>query len=112
MVTILLPFSRMSASPQNSGECVEKSASGDGNFSECTATNPNDTVNNKTNNNATMMSPKRWILLLIFYISYLMFGASIYFHIEHKLEYERRLQERSERVAIHGKCQKTFSKFL
>ncbi|XP_059222681.1 open rectifier potassium channel protein 1 [Stomoxys calcitrans] len=48
-----------------------------------------------------MMSPKRMILLLIFYISYLMFGASIYYHIEHGLEYHRRAEELKERIAIN-----------
>ncbi|XP_073829290.1 open rectifier K[+] channel 1 [Musca autumnalis] len=48
-----------------------------------------------------MMSPKRMILLLIFYISYLMFGASIYYHIEHGLEYHRRQEELKERIAIN-----------
>ncbi|KAL9882341.1 open rectifier K[+] channel 1 isoform 2-T8 [Glossina fuscipes fuscipes] len=48
-----------------------------------------------------MMSPKRWILLLIFYISYLMFGASIYYHIEHGLEKQQRAVELKERIDIH-----------
>ncbi|XP_075155041.1 open rectifier K[+] channel 1 [Haematobia irritans] len=48
-----------------------------------------------------MMSPKRMILLLIFYISYLMFGASIYYHIEHNLENQRRAEELKERIAIN-----------
>lgn len=47
------------------------------------------------------MSPKRWILLLIFYISYLMFGASIYYHIEHNLEKERRASQLQERIEIN-----------
>lgn len=53
-----------------------------------------------------MMSPKRWILLLIFYISYLMFGASIYYHIEHRLEAEQIQEEEKERARIHCKCLK------
>lgn len=52
-----------------------------------------------------MMSPKRMVLLLIFYISYLMFGASIYYHIEHGLEYHKRAEELKERIAINGKLE-------
>ena len=61
----------------------------------------NDTVTEDYSNR--MMSPKRWILLLIFYISYLMFGASIYYHIEHRLETEQRQEQLRERIQIHGK---------
>ncbi|XP_020713771.1 open rectifier potassium channel protein 1 isoform X1 [Ceratitis capitata] len=47
------------------------------------------------------MSPRRWILLLIFYIAYLMFGASIYYHIEHGLEKQQRAAELRERIEIN-----------
>ncbi|KAM8719602.1 hypothetical protein ACLKA7_005783 [Drosophila subpalustris] len=47
------------------------------------------------------MSPNRWILLLIFYISYLLFGAAIYYHIEHGEEKEARADELKERIEIH-----------
>ncbi|KAH8276655.1 hypothetical protein KR044_007160, partial [Drosophila immigrans] len=47
------------------------------------------------------MSPNRWILLLIFYISYLLFGAAIYYHIEHGEEKEARAEELKERIEIH-----------
>ncbi|XP_017085622.1 open rectifier potassium channel protein 1 [Drosophila eugracilis] len=48
------------------------------------------------------MSPNRWILLLIFYISYLMFGAAIYYHIEHGEEKISRAEERKEQVDINA----------
>ncbi|XP_017089016.2 open rectifier potassium channel protein 1 isoform X1 [Drosophila bipectinata] len=48
------------------------------------------------------MSPNRWILLLIFYISYLMFGAAIYYHIEHGEEKEARAEELKERIEINA----------
>ncbi|XP_022232618.2 open rectifier potassium channel protein 1 isoform X2 [Drosophila obscura] len=48
------------------------------------------------------MSPNRWILLLIFYISYLMLGAAIYYHIEHGEERQARNESREERVVIHA----------
>lgn len=48
------------------------------------------------------MSPNRWILLLIFYISYLLFGAAIYYHIEHGEEKEARAEELKERIEING----------
>jgi len=48
------------------------------------------------------MSPNRWILLLIFYISYLMFGAAIYYHIEHGEEKISRAEQRKAQIAING----------
>ncbi|XP_017870557.1 PREDICTED: open rectifier potassium channel protein 1 [Drosophila arizonae] len=47
------------------------------------------------------MSPNRWILLLIFYISYLLFGAAIYYHIEHGEEKEARAEQLKERIEIY-----------
>lgn len=47
------------------------------------------------------MSPNRWILLLLFYISYLLFGAAIYYHIEHGEEKVARAEELNERKEIH-----------
>ncbi|XP_017125357.1 open rectifier potassium channel protein 1 isoform X2 [Drosophila elegans] len=47
------------------------------------------------------MSPNRWILLLVFYISYLMFGAAIYYHIEHGEEKITRTEVRKEQIAIN-----------
>ncbi|ALC48384.1 Ork1 [Drosophila busckii] len=47
------------------------------------------------------MSPNRWILLLIFYISYLLFGAAIYYHIEHGEEKQARTEELKERISIY-----------
>lgn len=35
---------------------------------------------------------------------YLLFGASIYYHIENKLEKEQRIQELKDRIEINGKC--------
>ncbi|XP_001354747.2 open rectifier potassium channel protein 1 isoform X1 [Drosophila pseudoobscura] len=48
------------------------------------------------------MSPNRWILLLIFYISYLMLGAAIYYHIEHGEEKVARTEAAEERQEIHA----------
>ncbi|EDV91975.1 GH24657 [Drosophila grimshawi] len=47
------------------------------------------------------MSPNRWILLLLFYISYLLFGAAIYYHIEHGEERETRAEQLKERNEIY-----------
>lgn len=49
------------------------------------------------------MTPKRWLALLVFYVSYLLFGASIYYHIESQQEIEQRAEELEERIAINGK---------
>lgn len=48
------------------------------------------------------MSPRQWFSLLAFYISYLFFGASVFFHNEHKLEIERRAVAHAERIEING----------
>uniref|UniRef100_A0A0A1WTQ0 Open rectifier potassium channel protein 1 n=3 Tax=Zeugodacus cucurbitae TaxID=28588 RepID=A0A0A1WTQ0_ZEUCU len=48
-----------------------------------------------------VMSPRRWILLLIFYIAYLMFGASIYYHIEHGIEKQQRATDLRERIEMN-----------
>lgn len=47
------------------------------------------------------MTPKRWLALLVFYISYLLFGASIYYHIESKQEVEQRAVDIQERIEIN-----------
>lgn len=47
------------------------------------------------------MTPKRWLALLVFYVSYLLFGASIYYHIESQQEIEQRAEELEERIAIN-----------
>lgn len=49
------------------------------------------------------MSPKQWFALLCFFISYLFFGASVFYHFEQELETERRSQELQERININGK---------
>lgn len=48
------------------------------------------------------MSPKQWLSLLTFYILYLIFGASVFYHVEHKLETDRRASANSERIEING----------
>lgn len=48
------------------------------------------------------MSGKHWLVLILFYISYLFFGASIFFHIERELETERRAVAHAERIEING----------
>lgn len=48
------------------------------------------------------MSPRQWWSLLAFYISYLFFGASVFYHNEHSLESERRAVALAERVEING----------
>lgn len=48
------------------------------------------------------MSPKQWLSLLTFYILYLIFGASVFYHVEHKLETDRRAMATNERIEING----------
>lgn len=48
------------------------------------------------------MSPKQWLALFCFYISYLFFGASVFYHIEHELEAKRRAISLQHRIDING----------
>lgn len=51
---------------------------------------------------AAGMSPKQWFALLAFYISYLFFGASVFYHEEHYLETQRRLEAVRQQRIING----------
>lgn len=48
------------------------------------------------------MTPKQWLALFCFYISYLFFGASVFYLIEHKAEAESRAAEIQSRNDING----------
>lgn len=48
------------------------------------------------------MSPKQWLALFCFYISYLFFGASVFYHIEHELEATQRAYDLQHRIDIKG----------
>jgi hypothetical protein len=51
-----------------------------------------------------MMSKKQWLALLTLFTLYVLLGAAVFHHIESNLEVERRVQERNERLEIHGEC--------
>lgn len=48
------------------------------------------------------LKPRQWVILLIFYTSYLIFGAGVFYHIEHAAETERRAKELQNRIDING----------
>jgi hypothetical protein len=48
------------------------------------------------------MSPKQWLALLTFYLSYLFFGATVFYYLEQELETERRAVALMERIEING----------
>lgn len=48
------------------------------------------------------LATRQWVILLTFYTTYLMFGACVFYHIEHKAETERRANELQDRVNING----------
>lgn len=48
------------------------------------------------------MSPKQWLALFCFYLTYLFFGASIFYLIERVLEEENRASDLKDRIAING----------
>lgn len=49
------------------------------------------------------MSPRQWLALFFFYISYLLFGASIFYHIERDLEVHKIGEELQRRIDVNGK---------
>lgn len=48
------------------------------------------------------MSPKQWLALFCFYITYLLFGASIFYHIERDLEVKTYATELQRRIDVNG----------
>ncbi|XP_015172733.1 PREDICTED: open rectifier potassium channel protein 1 isoform X3 [Polistes dominula] len=48
------------------------------------------------------MSKKQWIVLLMLFLAYLLLGASMFYHIESKLEIEHIELARQERIEING----------
>lgn len=49
------------------------------------------------------MSPKQFLALILFYLSYLFFGASVYYTLEQELETEDRDQKLQKRLEINGR---------
>uniref|UniRef100_A0A6B2EDJ6 Putative open rectifier potassium channel protein 1 n=1 Tax=Phlebotomus kandelakii TaxID=1109342 RepID=A0A6B2EDJ6_9DIPT len=47
------------------------------------------------------MSPKQWLAMLAFYVSYLFFGASVFYTLEQDLETERRIQALQDRIDVN-----------
>ena len=56
-----------------------------------------------------MMSPKQFLALLLFYMSYLFFGASVYYTMEQELETIDRQEKLDKRLEIYGKATNRFS---
>lgn len=48
------------------------------------------------------MTPRQWLVLFFFYISYLLFGASIFYHIERDLEVHTFGEEMQRRIDVNG----------
>ncbi|XP_011315332.1 open rectifier potassium channel protein 1 [Fopius arisanus] len=48
------------------------------------------------------MSKKQWMVLLMLFLTYLLLGASIFYHIESRLEIEKVQAARMERMEIYG----------
>lgn len=48
------------------------------------------------------LKTRQWVILLSFYTIYLMFGACVFYHIEHAAETERRAKELQDRIDING----------
>lgn len=51
------------------------------------------------------MTPRQWLVLFFFYISYLLFGASIFYHIERDLEAHNYGEELQRRIDVNGKIE-------
>lgn len=50
------------------------------------------------------LAPRQWIILFTFYTIYLIFGACVFYHLEHGLETQRRAEELQARIDINGEC--------
>lgn len=48
------------------------------------------------------MSKKQWLVLLMLFLTYLLLGASIFYHIESRLEIKRIEEAKRERIEING----------
>jgi DMSO reductase anchor subunit len=48
------------------------------------------------------MSKKQWLVLLMLFLTYLLLGASIFYHIESRLEVEKVRLAKEERIEING----------
>lgn len=48
------------------------------------------------------LAPRQWALLLTFYVVYLLFGALVFYEIEHELETVRREDQLQKRIDING----------
>lgn len=49
------------------------------------------------------LATRQWIALATFYTSYLIFGAAVFYHIEHEQESERRASALQTRIYVNGK---------
>lgn len=49
------------------------------------------------------MTPRQWLALFFFYISYLLFGASIFYHIEREIEIRKIGEDLQHRIDVNGK---------
>uniref|UniRef100_A0A336MPH0 CSON014885 protein n=2 Tax=Culicoides sonorensis TaxID=179676 RepID=A0A336MPH0_CULSO len=54
------------------------------------------------------MSLKQWLALLAFYVSYLFFGASVFYHFEHKLETQKRAEAKQNQLSLNDLLLKSF----
>lgn len=53
------------------------------------------------------MTPRQWLALFCFYISYLLFGASIFYHIERESEARNYGEELQRRIDVNGNLLKS-----
>lgn len=55
------------------------------------------------------LAPRQWVTLLVFYTTYLLFGAAVFYQIEHKLETVRREKLKQARIDVNGNiCSKWY----
>lgn len=51
------------------------------------------------------LGTRQWVLLWTFYVIYLLFGAGVFYFIEHGAETIRRAKELDDRMEINGMYQ-------
>lgn len=48
------------------------------------------------------LAPRQWVVLVTFYTTYLLFGASVFYYLEHSAETIRRAEKLKARIDING----------
>lgn len=48
------------------------------------------------------LATRQWVILITFYTTYLLFGACVFYYLEHGAETQRRAEKLKARIDING----------